>query len=222
MSDQEEAPAVQEKQDDGMSIDILLPKISREIGAIKKDRKASNYSYRGIDDALNYVGPALLKFGCRMSVEYSDHKVDSVEKTTSRGNVIREYHATISLRATFHAPDGSTSTSVTVGEGIDQMGQDKASSKAMSNALKYALFFSLMIPVDPGELADTDEPALESVGDTAVVAQTRKAIAAAKDIPSIKRFRDRLDANKSIGEEDRAVIVSIIDAREEQIIEAAK
>jgi hypothetical protein len=60
------------------------------------------------------------------------------------------------MRVAFHfyGPAGDNVTATTLGEASDTA--DKASNKAMSAALKYALMQTFMIPVDAGSLDDGD------------------------------------------------------------------
>jgi hypothetical protein len=62
----------------------------------------------------------------------------------------------VRMRVAFHfyGPAGDRVTAVTMGEASDVA--DKASNKAMSAALKYALIHTFMIPVDAGSLDDGD------------------------------------------------------------------
>lgn len=134
------------------SIYQLLPKVQKAIGSIAKDKKNNNqnYNFRGIDDVLNAIGPALANIGVVVSVEVLDHERTEVpHKQGFRATVV------LRMRVTFTAPDGSSISNVTIGEAQDYNG-DKATNKAMSVAFKYAAFMGLAIPLEPGVMDDSD------------------------------------------------------------------
>ena len=123
-----------------------------DIGAIGKDQKnqQQRYNFRGIDDVLNHCNPALVKHGVSVGVEVIDHSIEEVQ--TQKGFRTR---AVAKMAVTFFAPDGSCVSNTTVGEAADYNG-DKATNKAMAAAMKYAFFFGLVIPVQPGVVDDSD------------------------------------------------------------------
>lgn len=130
----------------------LLPEVQKLIGAIGKDNVNSHqrYNFRGIDDVLNAIGPALAKVGVVCTAEVTSHEREEV--ATQKGYRV---NVTLFLRVKFFGPDGSFVENVTVGEAQDHNG-DKATNKAMSVAFKYAAFMGLAIPVEPGVLDDSD------------------------------------------------------------------
>ncbi len=137
---------------DKNQIHELLPKVMQEIGAIGKENRNSHqgYMFRGIDDALNHISPILSRNGVSVSFVVTGHKMD--EKPYSKG--IR-YHTTLNLTQTFYAPDGSSVSNTAAGEAMDSNG-DKSTNKAMSAAMKYCLFFGLMVPIDEKSLDTSD------------------------------------------------------------------
>lgn len=122
-----------------------------DIGAIGKDKtnKQQGFRYRGIDDVMNALQPALIK-----------HKVFVVPEILEQ---IREEHKTAKgaqllysickIRFRFFSEDGSYIDAVTIGEGMDS--GDKASNKAMAIAFKYACFQVFCIPTE--EMSDPDQ-----------------------------------------------------------------
>lgn len=168
----------------------LLPKVTAEIGAIRKEQQNSHqrYRYRGIDDALNQVSPVLAKHGVCTEVQVSKHKVVRHE-----GNSKAVYQATLLLQIAFIAPDGSRTTSRAAGEGISHA-DDKATSKAMSAAMKYVLFFGLMIPVERNELVDSDDDS-QSGGETInkAVVQAEALIVSATDVEALGKLLERIE-----------------------------
>lgn len=139
-----------------MQILTLLPKVAQEIGAIAKTRKneQQGYRFRGIDDVLNAVHGPLCKHGITPTSEVAD--ILREERTSSKGGLL--IYTRLTLKVTWHAPDGSTVSTTTAGEAMDSA--DKSTNKAMSAALKYAYFQTFSIPLEE-EDADqvTPEPA---------------------------------------------------------------
>lgn len=134
------------------SIYELLPLVQREIGNIGKNKKNAHqgYNFRGIDDVLNAIGPALAKVGVTVTAQVVKHDREEVaHKNGYRVNV------RLKMRVTFWGPDGTSLRNCTVGEAQDFNG-DKATNKAMSVAFKYAAFMGLAIPLEPGVMDDSD------------------------------------------------------------------
>jgi len=142
---------------EGMNqISELLPKLMRAVGSISKDRRNEfqNYTFRGIDDVLNHVGPPCAELDIRVSPTVHDYQ-SAVTEWQETGKHKFQVRVTLRLRLEFTAPDGSTHVAEGIGEAIDTNG-DKASNKAMSAAFKYACFMGLVIPVS-GALDDSDD-----------------------------------------------------------------
>jgi hypothetical protein len=139
------------------SIFELLPQVQRLIGGIGKDNVNTHqrYNFRGIDDVLNAIGPALAKVGVTVTAQVVDYHREEVERVDARGNKGYRVNVWLKLRVTFWGPDGSKLSNCTIGEAQDFNG-DKATNKAMSVAFKYAAFMGLAIPVDPGVMDDSD------------------------------------------------------------------
>jgi hypothetical protein len=128
----------------------LIPKVMREIGIIGKDRHAGSgkwgYAFRGIDDVVNVLSPILQKHGVFFTPEVLDVKSNDVLLKGEDGRERLQCVRVVIVKYTFHAPDGSAVTCVTTGEGADN--GDKASNKALSGALKYALLQVFCIPTE--------------------------------------------------------------------------
>ena len=124
--------------------------------AITKDKRNAQqgFRYRGIDDVLNTFQPLLAKHHVFVVPEVLDQQRQ--ERTTGKGGSL--LYSLLRMRYTFYAEDGSSVSAVVVGEGMDS--GDKASNKAMSAAMKYAMFQVFCIPTeemqDPN--AETPEP----------------------------------------------------------------
>ena len=131
--------------------------IMAEIGAIGKDKKnqQQGFMYRGIDDVMNALQPALVK-----------HKVFIVPEVTNEERSekvsIKEYqgqkkesvlfYTRLGVTYKFFAEDGSFIEAKVIGEAMDS--GDKATNKALSVAYKYACFQVFCIPTE--ELLDPD------------------------------------------------------------------
>ena len=128
----------------------LIGKAMDEIGAISKDsyNQQQKFKYRGIDAVMNALNPVMRKYGLFVTPEVLDHKRE--ERQTSSGG--RLIYSILTMRYTMYAPDGSNVSAVVIGEGMDR--GDKASNKAMSVAMKYAMFQLFCIPTE--EMVDPD------------------------------------------------------------------
>jgi hypothetical protein len=128
----------------------LIGKAMEDIGAIGKDsvNKQQGFKYRGIDAVMNAMNPVMRKYGLFLTPEVLDHKRE--ERQTSSGG--RLIYSILTMRYTMYAPDGSSVSAVVIGEGMDS--GDKASNKAMSVAMKYAMFQLFCIPTE--EMVDPD------------------------------------------------------------------
>ncbi len=126
-------------------------KVSAAIGVIGKNKQADmgtyNYQFRGIDDVLDALHPALLE--CRVTI--TPQVVDVMTLTDGMLLTINYVIANV---------HGETVVATFVGEGRDR--GDKAAQKAQSNAYKYMAFQTFCIPV---AVVDSDnsqyEPAEE-------------------------------------------------------------
>lgn len=160
--------------------------IAKELAVkgIGKDRRnqQQGYNFRGIDDMLNAVGPIMARHGVFMtpSFEVLSHK--DIERQTRNGATS---WTQVLLRGTFRFYRGAeTVEAVTIGEALDNA--DKASNKAMSNALKYALINTFMIPVVGADDADLH---LTNVADDNFAASVKF-----QPIDTVPWFNDLLDA----------------------------
>ena len=76
------------------------------------------------------------------------------ERTTGKGGSL--LYSLLRMRYTFYAEDGSSVSAVVIGEGMDS--GDKASNKAMSVAMKYAMFQVFCIPTEEMQDPDAETP----------------------------------------------------------------
>ena len=140
-----------------LSIYEAIPKVMEEIGVVGKNKRneQGKFNYRGIDDVMNALNPAMTNNG--VFVIPNVIKSEYTTRATNKGGVVNV--AILTVEFTFYAKDGSYVTATTVGEAMDS--GDKATNKAMAVALKYACFQTFMIPTEEMARADPDGYGLE-------------------------------------------------------------
>jgi hypothetical protein len=128
--------------------------VMREIGAIGKDQKnrQQGFNFRGIDDVYNTLHPIKAKYGIYDVVEVMEER--SEERTTSKGTVL--IYRIIRMKTTFYHTSGESVAVITMGEGMDS--GDKAATKAMSIAHKYAQLTAFNIPTKEDKDPDLERP----------------------------------------------------------------
>ena len=136
-----------------------LARIIAAVGVVGKTRKnvAQGYQFRGIDDVLSACQSVLAEHGvvCVPRVVEREREVVA----TKNGGFMASVRLLIDH--TFYARDGSFVVCTTLGEAMDS--GDKASNKAMSAALKYALVETLCIPTFEDD-RDTETASPEMAG----------------------------------------------------------
>jgi len=153
----QQAPAKPPRQ-----IAVLMPKLMAAVGAVPRGHRnrAQNYKYRSIDDLQAALQPALIKYGLVLRQTIRKYKLRVHAEDTKGGGSRLVSRARVWLAIDIIAPDGSGVAIDGVGEGMDYNG-DKASSKAMVAAWKYAVTLGLSIPVEDTVDADGDAPPKE-------------------------------------------------------------
>lgn len=137
-----------------------MNQVMRDIGPVTKDQKnqAQGFKFRGIDQFVNALYPALVRHGVFMTPRATFFNTEIKEVTRSSGKAGVDKHVSILMEYDFFAEDGSK---VTVGpipaEGVDS--GDKATNKALSAALKYALIQTFTVPTE--DMAEADLTTLE-------------------------------------------------------------
>jgi hypothetical protein len=167
----------------------LIGKAMADIGAIEKKDKnpQQGWKYRGIDAVYNSLNPVMAKYGLFVLPEIL--KQEREERKNAKGNAI--IYTILTIKYTMYAPDGSNVSCVVVGEAMDT--GDKSANKAMSAALKYAMFQLFMIPTE--ELQDPDAEAHEVTPKKLTDEQMIKLefdIAAVEKETGIKQLREKL------------------------------
>ncbi len=149
-----------------LTIYDLIPIIMSDCGPIAKTQtnQQQGFKFRGIDDAYNHLQPLLAKYGV-FTVPRVIDRSEAVRTTKAGGQLI---HRRLTVEFKFFATDGSFVECVIDGEAMDS--GDKASSKALAIAHKYALLQVFCIPT--AEEKDPDFKSHEVVG-----SQTNKTMA---------------------------------------------
>lgn len=124
--------------------------VMEDVGAVGKNstNKQQGFAYRGIDEVMNALNPAMIKHKVFVTPTIIDQKRE--ERHTAKGGLLIYSICTICFR--FYTTDGSYVEATTIGEGMDS--GDKATNKAMSVAFKYACFQTFCIPTE--EMAEPD------------------------------------------------------------------
>lgn len=180
----------------------LIGKAMDDIGAIGKDsyNKQQNFKYRGIDAVMNALNPVMRKYGLFLTPEVLNHQREE-RQTNSGGRLI---YSILTVKYTMYAPDGSSVSTVVIGEGMDS--GDKASNKALSVAMKYAMFQMFCIPTE--EMIDPDS---ETPPESVPVQKTHgmpRSTASWNARAAIKSWCDRHEIN---GEKFRDLRRALID-----------
>lgn len=203
----------------------LMPKVMEDVGVIAKSSQNTQqkYNFRGVDAALSKVNPVLIRHGISVTVEVIRHRVTISEQQRQGKDPQKQYHATLRMKVTFYAADGSSLVNTLAGEGLDY-GGDKATNKAMSAAFKYGLFFGLVIPVHKSEIEDSDrderrKPKQQVRNSKAqdeyatLVHSIESAIDRATKPEVLKRYRGEIP-NRHLATEDES---RLLDAIEEKL-----
>lgn len=133
--------------------------VMKDVKAVTKAQTntAQGFKFRGIDQFVNALYPALTKNGVFMTPRSTSYTQELREVTRGNGKPGVDKHVAITMEYDFYAEDGSK---VTVGpipaEGLDS--GDKATNKALSAALKYALIQTFSVPTEDMAEADLDSP----------------------------------------------------------------
>jgi hypothetical protein len=130
--------------------------VMSDIGTVGKSgvNKEQHYRFRSIEDVMSAVRAGLIKHG----VFYLPTVVTRIPETrqTGGGKPMNVVH--LEIRYDFYAADGSSVSSVVWGEGADMA--DKATNKAMSQALKYNLVQAFSIAAE--DMQDADRETVEA------------------------------------------------------------
>jgi hypothetical protein len=122
----------------------------------KKSKHQQGYTYRSFDDFLAVFKPALVQHGLILVPEV----VNCETGLRPSGRDKEACYAAVTVAYTLFAEDGSSIRAVVAGESNDF--SDKATAKAMTNALKSFFIQTFCVPVkddaDEGERESHREP----------------------------------------------------------------
>lgn len=129
--------------------------VMEDVGAVGKNNtnKIQNYKFRGVDDVMNALHPAMVKNHVFVAPEVLEEKRE--ERTTSKGGLL--IYSVVKVKYVFYTDDGSSVETIVIGEAMDS--GDKSMNKAMSTAFKYACFQIFCIPTE--EMKDTEDESPE-------------------------------------------------------------
>lgn len=154
------------KQGTGL-IHEKLTAIMQEVGAIGKDGEnvQQRFKFRSIEAVCNRLHGLLGKHGVTIVPRMLEQKREILDRFDKRdGKKIGHWVLTcITMSYTFGAEDGSAIEVVVPGEAADT--GDKASNKAMSAALKYALCQTFCIPTVESDAGPGDGNNVSSAAD---------------------------------------------------------
>lgn len=130
-------------------------KAMKEIEPIAKNgrNEAQRFKFRQLDDVYNSLHGVFVRAGIFSTSEILSSSME--ERPTKSGGT--SIFRLLDVRYTFYAADGSSVSTTIRGEGADS--GDKATSKAMSMAYKYAMLQLFCIPLE-GEV-DPDSQTIE-------------------------------------------------------------
>ena len=128
--------------------------VMADINAIGKDRRnqQQGFQFRGIDDVMNELHGSLAK--CGVFVLPTVLEETRTTGKTSRGGDM--FYTRLKINFGFYAEDGSHVDAVVIGEAMDT--GDKASNKALSIGLKYAMLQVFCIPTEDEKDPDAVSP----------------------------------------------------------------
>ena len=133
------------------AISLAMAEIA-QTGIQKNNRnKQQGWNFRGIDDVYNMISRIIPKHDLVIMFDVLGRRV--VERPTKNGGI--QFYVTLKVRYDFISTEDGSKHSVTVyGEAMDS--GDKATSKAMSAAYKYACFQVFCIPTEGDNDADNN------------------------------------------------------------------
>ena len=128
--------------------------VMADINAIGKDRRnqQQGFQFRGIDDVMNELHGSLAKCGVFVLPNVLE-ETRTTGKTKNGGDM---FYTRLKINFGFYAEDGSHVDAVVIGEAMDT--GDKASNKALSIGLKYAMLQVFCIPTEDEKDPDAVSP----------------------------------------------------------------
>lgn len=133
---------------DQVPVHIAWIRVMRDVKAVRKDKVADiktdkggyRFNFRGIDQVLNAVGPALRRHGVMV--------LPTKIEVKQAGQRMRETLVEVSYEIT--GPTGDTKHVASAGEGLDV--GERGLAKALTTAYRNMLIVALTIPTDDPKL----------------------------------------------------------------------
>ncbi|WP_309247530.1 ERF family protein [Nocardia terpenica] len=127
-----------------MHVFAAVNRVMCDVGAVRKDQKntAQKFSFRGVDQVVNAVAPALREHG----VIVAPVRSTLVVREITSGGGKRQAWVTGTVDYTVYGPEGDSLPVEVATEATDFA--DKATAKAMSVAYRIALLQLLNLPTD--------------------------------------------------------------------------
>jgi hypothetical protein len=191
-------------------VHVAWSRVMGEVQWLGKERRTTDgarFSYRGIDDVMQAVAPAVRKHGV---VVVPIGVAPSYTVINTKSGTAMNYCRLVSRFQVF-GPRGDSFVGETPGEGFDS--GDKSSSKAQSVALRTFYIQALSIPVNRPEL-DTEYGPQHEIAGPKVPTSAEYAAEILDERTSIDRLsmiKQELYGNKAMG----STVVTLAD--EEQI-----
>lgn len=147
-----------------------------DLEAIGKNSRndQQGFKFRGIDAMLNNFKPLFAKHQIVCTVDTVNYNQELREVVRSNGKAGIDKHVTMLLKYTFYdAEDGSSVSSTVPAEGLDS--GDKATTKALSMGLKYALIQTFTVPTEDMDDGDSQSPEIGVVAKKTTAAVVNSA-----------------------------------------------
>lgn len=128
-----------------MNAKEIILAVMHDVQGLKKGQRntqGSGYNFRGIDDVMNAVGPALRKHG-GFIVPFVN-SIDASTVPSKNGGALNTVRLTVTFEV--HGTDGEPISGTVAAEAFDS--GDKATAKAMSVAFRTFLLQLLCLPTD--------------------------------------------------------------------------
>lgn len=164
-------------------------RLMQRVEAIGKDGtynggQSGRYRFRRVDDVMDAVGHAMRDVGLVMQTQVVSGPSYVTAQVPNRDDRLVEWTTCrVTMAYTFiDVRDGSRHTIEMAGEGRDS--SDKATSKAMAMAMKYALTQGLCIPLESEQDPDQERPTIEREASAQRPPQQAQAPAAKQPQPA--------------------------------------
>lgn len=164
--------------------------VNKQIKPIGKDRtnQQQGFKFRGIDDVMNELHS--LFAANEIFILQTVNEVNVTERTNAKGTAL--FYVRINVTYQFTHSDGSHADITVYGEAMDS--GDKATTKAMSIALKYALLQMFLIPTeedkDPDAVAHEVKAAKLPASNPETGPEFTQAMQLIETVDSTERLKD--------------------------------